>query len=373
MPLELLERILMQKISYALLLSAGLLSQAVRANDLEDANRALASKNDAQAVTAYRHAADQGSVEAQFALGERYEQGRGVAQDFQAAATWYRMAAEKGSKMAAFRLGWLYDTGRGVTQSFENAALWYEKASDGQDAIPEAQYSLGVLYELGRGVKTDPGKAALLYSFGSFKHFAPSELRLGWLHENDDGKPLATNRLTALHWHELAAEHGDALAAAQIVALKSGASASCEARDTEYSESQAVQDFPLKPGMWKIRSNFELKRLSAAHAEKKTCLGEMMVCVTRKDAYPTKSDWGTPLDPDGKPVPNAPTMVAITWPLQHIEYPIRLATDRRKASEDQYRYSNSVTKIPYWEMRDSDIMEDWLLERALYYQGDCAK
>ncbi len=44
--------------------------------------------------------AEQGFAEAQYALGECYEEGEGVEQDLEEAAKWYRLAAEQGHEDA---------------------------------------------------------------------------------------------------------------------------------------------------------------------------------------------------------------------------------------------------------------------------------
>jgi hypothetical protein len=58
-----------------------------------------------RAVIEWQSAADKGDAEAQFELGNLYENGAGnLAQDYNRAAFWYRKAAEKGSSQAEYRL-----------------------------------------------------------------------------------------------------------------------------------------------------------------------------------------------------------------------------------------------------------------------------
>jgi len=49
-------------------------------------------------------------AESQFKLGEKYQFGQGVLQDYKEAVRWYRMAAEQGHSEAAFNLGWMYNS-----------------------------------------------------------------------------------------------------------------------------------------------------------------------------------------------------------------------------------------------------------------------
>ena len=61
-----------------------------------------------EAATLYRKAAVQGAANAQFLLGDLYESGQGVPQDYTQAAAWYRKAAEQGQAEAQFGFGGLY-------------------------------------------------------------------------------------------------------------------------------------------------------------------------------------------------------------------------------------------------------------------------
>jgi TPR repeat protein len=61
-------------------------------------------------------------------LGFMYETGRGVPQNYVAAAQWYFVAAQGGEPTAQFRLGLLYDKGHGVPQDFVEAHKWLNLA-----------------------------------------------------------------------------------------------------------------------------------------------------------------------------------------------------------------------------------------------------
>ncbi len=73
-------------------------------------------------------AAEQGHARAQLQLGEIYENGRGVIQDYKAAIEWYRQAAEQGEAEAMFRLGKMYQVGRGVSKDSVEAYVWLNLA-----------------------------------------------------------------------------------------------------------------------------------------------------------------------------------------------------------------------------------------------------
>jgi TPR repeat protein len=72
-------------------------------------------------------------------LGNLYDDGHGVAQDFAKARELYEKAADKGSAEAMFNLGMLYDYGYGVAQDLAKAREWYEKAADKGDASAKAR------------------------------------------------------------------------------------------------------------------------------------------------------------------------------------------------------------------------------------------
>ena len=73
-------------------------------------------QDDAQAMSWYRKAADQGDAAAQFNLGLSFEKGEGIAQDDAEAASWYRKSAGKGETWAQFNLGLIYQIGQGVSR-----------------------------------------------------------------------------------------------------------------------------------------------------------------------------------------------------------------------------------------------------------------
>ena len=59
-------------------------------------------------------------------LGNRYQQGLGVDQDYTIAAEWFKLAAARGHVRAQERLGWVYFMGRGAPRDLVRAHLWWE-------------------------------------------------------------------------------------------------------------------------------------------------------------------------------------------------------------------------------------------------------
>jgi hypothetical protein len=103
-------------------------------------------------IETIRTRANAGSAEAQNALGEMWENGRGVPQDFGEAMAWYRKAAEQGHADAQKNLGSMYYSDKYL--NFVEAVVWYRKAAE--QGHVEAQYMLGATYGLGKeGVPRD--------------------------------------------------------------------------------------------------------------------------------------------------------------------------------------------------------------------------
>lgn len=65
-----------------------------------------------------------GDPRAQGLLGFLYEYGKGVPQNYLAAANWYASAAEQGEATAQYLLGLLYDKGHGVPRDVVLSQKW---------------------------------------------------------------------------------------------------------------------------------------------------------------------------------------------------------------------------------------------------------
>jgi TPR repeat protein len=73
--------------------------------------------------------AEHGNARAQTYVGYMYANGRGLPQDYIAAARWYRHASEQGVAVAQFALGLMYDKGQGVPQDYVLAYKWLNLAT----------------------------------------------------------------------------------------------------------------------------------------------------------------------------------------------------------------------------------------------------
>lgn len=101
--------------------------------------------------TALLAKANAGDAAAEVQVGEAYETGKGVAQDYTQAAGWYLKAADQNNVAGELHLAELYrDGGKGFPRDAAKAASWYLKAADQGDV--SAQGTMGMLYTLGLGV-----------------------------------------------------------------------------------------------------------------------------------------------------------------------------------------------------------------------------
>jgi TPR repeat protein len=99
-------------------------------------------KDDAQALSWFRKAAEQGNAFGQNSLGFMYENGRGgLPKDEAQALSWYRKAAEQGYASAQYNLGGMYENGLGVPKDESQAISWYRKAADQGDASAKTALS----------------------------------------------------------------------------------------------------------------------------------------------------------------------------------------------------------------------------------------
>ena len=82
----------------------------------------------AQGLCQWSGYGSKGYAPAQYDLGYHYYQGLGIERDYYQAAHWYRKAAEQGNKNAQRALADCYEQGRGVPGNPSLAREWREKA-----------------------------------------------------------------------------------------------------------------------------------------------------------------------------------------------------------------------------------------------------
>jgi hypothetical protein len=138
-------------------------------------------------------------------LGDCYEEGVGVAQDYAEAMKWYRKAADAGNAVAMYSIGWLYRHGLGVAQDYAEAMTWYRKAADADNAA--AMNNIGCLYHDGLGVAQDYAEAMKWYRKAADAGNAGAMYNIGWLYQ--DGLGVAQDYAKAMTWYRKAADAGN--------------------------------------------------------------------------------------------------------------------------------------------------------------------
>jgi hypothetical protein len=73
--------------------------------------------------------AKRGDPDAQYYVGNAYEEGRGTQKDLAQAFVWYSKAAQQNQPEAQYKLGYFYEHGLGVKQDMNKAMSWYKLAT----------------------------------------------------------------------------------------------------------------------------------------------------------------------------------------------------------------------------------------------------
>jgi localization factor PodJL len=154
---------------------------------------------------ALRAAAAAGNPAAEYEIGMRYSEGRGVPANLETAVQWFERAANKGVAPALYRLGSLYEKGQGVKKDLEKARQFYIAGADKGNA--KAVHNLAVLYAEGIDGKPDYRTASQWFRKAADKGVADSQYNLGILYARGIG--VDQNLAESYKWFALAAQQGD--------------------------------------------------------------------------------------------------------------------------------------------------------------------
>ncbi len=200
------EGIAMRRLAFALAVwfAALALSPAGALADFAAGVAAYDKGDYATALEEWQPLAEQGSANAQFALGALYYDGKGVFQDYREAGRWHRKAAEQGLASAQYVLGIMYRHGEGFPKDFAKAARWHREAAEQGHA--EAQLSLGILYHNGRGVPLDLDEAMRWYNRAAESGLVEAQLVLGQAYMDGDG--VRRSYIHAHKWFNIASARG---------------------------------------------------------------------------------------------------------------------------------------------------------------------
>jgi localization factor PodJL len=152
-----------------------------------------------------RTAAANGDPSAQFEVGARLAEGRGIDQNFTEAARWYQRAASQGFAQAQYRLATLYERGLGLKKDLARARTWYQRAAEAGNV--KAMHNLAVLSAGRTGEAPDYQTASRWFERAAGLGLADSQYNLAVLFEN--GLGVAQDKKRAYQWYALAARSGD--------------------------------------------------------------------------------------------------------------------------------------------------------------------
>lgn len=134
------------------------------------------NKNQTMAIQLYEAAAKGGNALAQNAMGDIYQNGRGVPVDLAKAVEWYGKAAAQKHAPAQNSLGLMHLNGAGVPRDLGKAAQYFQQAAEQGDGW--GLNNLGGMYEMGWGVPKDAAKAAAFYKQAVEKGVEPARKNL---------------------------------------------------------------------------------------------------------------------------------------------------------------------------------------------------
>lgn len=202
-----------------------------------DLDAAFARQDFAAAIALTRQLADEGNAAALYRLGEVFEHGLGVLQDFGQALEWYEKAAEAGFENAWAKLGDFYLAGRGtrsgegadadkagahrlldmlsVQPDHAKALHWNRKAAQAGQATAQAHLALQYIY--GLGIETDRDEAERLFLSAAEQGSVLAQRCLGMLYAGGEDK--AAQYDLAERWFRAASEGGDAAACMALAML----------------------------------------------------------------------------------------------------------------------------------------------------------
>ncbi len=190
---------------------------------------------------------------AQYELGQRLFEGRGIPQDQHAAALWFERAASLGLAPAQFRIGALYQKGIGVERDAAAAKHWYAKAAGAGNA--RAAHNLAVMNAEPTDEKPDYAEAAKWFRRAAELGVRDSQYNLAVLYAR--GLGVEQDFRKSWLWFSLAAAQGDADAAKKRdeVAVKMDPAELATAADElakfkVATPDPAANDVPSPPGGW---------------------------------------------------------------------------------------------------------------------------
>tara|TARA_R110002096_G_scaffold151307_4_gene313730 strand:- start:3037 stop:3690 length:654 start_codon:yes stop_codon:yes gene_type:complete len=127
----------------------------------------------------------EGDAKAQYDLGDMYEHGRGIEQDYKQAMEWYSKSAQQGYAWAHIAIAQIYYEGKGVAADSAKAEEWYNKAGELDD--PEMPLVLGSIYYYGKHIGRNYSVAAKWYIKAAEIGYNSAYMSLGEMYSKGQG------------------------------------------------------------------------------------------------------------------------------------------------------------------------------------------
>lgn len=164
-----------------------------------------------QAMAYYQKAADLGSGLGMYGLGMLYRQEKwGIKGDFKKAKGYFQQAIDAGCLAGYIGLGMMYEYGNGVEKDGNKALEYYEKAADAEDWFVRnnARQCIGLLYYDGvKGFEADYAKGLEWAQKAADEGFVNAYYSVGYIYQypTDSSEP---DYAKVVEWYEKAAECG---------------------------------------------------------------------------------------------------------------------------------------------------------------------
>src|SRR4051794_34711296 len=209
----------------------------------------IAASDVATAIKFCRSAANS-SRRAMYQLGRAYAANRQTAE---AMAAW-RKAADKGSSSAMVELGVIYGTGAGVARDEAQARKLFERAA--QAGNPRGISNLAAL---GGGASSDPARARELLSKGAETN-AEAQYQLGMMLAEGNGGPRDDTAARALFEKGAGEKHPRALERMGAFAQEGrGGPKDSDAAKAYYQRAAALGDEDAKKALERLRCPYTIK------------------------------------------------------------------------------------------------------------------
>jgi TPR repeat protein len=173
-----------------------------------------ANRQTAEAIAAWRKAADKGSTSAMVELGVLYGTGAGVARDESQARKLFERAAQAGNPRGISNLAALGGGGGAAADPARSRELLAKAA----ETNPEAQYQLGMMMAEGTGGEKDDVRARALFEKAAAQNHPGALERMGAFAEEGRGGPKDKDAAKA--YYQRAAALGDENAKAAVKRLE---------------------------------------------------------------------------------------------------------------------------------------------------------